>query len=988
MTKLGLRYTCALGALAISTLAAAPAFAQDTGGDEDATTADNRIVVTGSYIRGTPEDAAVPVSVMSAEELQQKGINSPLDLIKELPSVGSVLGDTNQFSVAAQGFQGNGSINLRGLGQTRTLVLLNGKRMIQAPGDGFTDTNLIPLFALQRVEILKDGAAATYGSDAIAGVANFITRNNFDGVELAGDYTFIDGSDGNHNVSALIGKNFGDVNIMVGAGWQHRSELATTARDYTSQSYDQNASGYSALATPGLFAVTYLGATGLNTVYAPDQGCNDLGGFQTGLVCRFTYIPYDNITEEEDRYQVYAQAEADLSDTVRWHAGALWAKTDLKSLNYSPAFPPTQGPNGSGFVAAFTTSPANPAVAAFLTQQGLPQSGGANGTVVRVTNVYYRPFGFLGNPRDTERGAGQGAALNNAWRVNTGFEFDIGQNLTLNIDGTYWRSARTAYAPGIVGSRLQAALNGFGGANCTGTTAGANGCMWFNPFTLAGPENPALGISNPYYVPGFENDPDLVAWLQVPNGTFQREEQWVGDIVLAGGTGLQLPGGEVNFAVGGQFRKNNFISRPLSELDNLDINPCFREGDTSCVGTATDGVGPFIFLGGTRPSSLSQKVYAFFGEVQLPILDNLEVTGAVRYEDYGSPIGSTINPKAAVRFQATDWLTLRGSVGTTFRGPLAGNVDPNFVTALQGLTAAGGNYKSVDIYGNTALKPETAFTYNLGFIVETGGFTFSADYWTYNFKDQIVITPADAIASSVATGALQANGTRLIDCSAPLIGLITLSGNACTATSTGLDIARVRTQYVNGPDVTVRGIDFATNYDIDASFGTISIGANATWNIAYKTDAFFIGAVQVSNAYDAVGYGNYFRDPGTLPEWRANGYVNLKTGGLNLRYSVNYISSVDDERCIDATGATVDPCFVIAGVPAGSNYGVKSGSYVQQDLVANYKLPVEFADIQLTAAVNNIFDRAPAQAYLPLGYNPFIGNGIGRNFRLGIRTTF
>ncbi|QPC98128.1 TonB-dependent receptor [Qipengyuania soli] len=982
MRKFGLRHTCAIGALAVSTLLASPAFAQDQGGeDEDTAAAEDRIVVTGSYIRGTPEDAALPVDVLSNEELQNKGISSPLELIKELPSVGSVLGDTNQFSTAAQGFQGNGSINLRGLGATRTLVLVNGKRTIQAPGDGFSDTNFIPMFALQQVEILKDGAAATYGSDAIAGVANFITRKNFDGVEVAGDWTFIDGSDGNYNISALVGKNFGDVNLLVGAGWQHRSELATTARSYTSQPYDQNASGYSALATPGLFAVTYIGNTGVNTILSQDKGCNELGGYNTPPVCRFTYIPFDNITEDEDRYQVYAQADADLSDKARWHASALWAKTDLESLNYSPAFPPTQGPNGSGFVSAFTTSVNNPAVAAFLTQQGLPQSGGANGTLFRVTNVYYRPFGFIGNPRDEERGAGQGLAKNNAWRINTGFEFDIGDNLVLDLDGTYWRSARTAYAPGIIGSRLQAALNGFGGADCTGTTAGANGCQWFNPFVLAGPSNPSLDIANPYYQPGFENDPDLVAWLQVPNGTFQREEQWIADAVLSGGTGFELPGGEVAFAVGAQYRKNNFISRPLDDTSNLDINPCFREGDTSCVGTPTEGVGPFIFLGGTRPTKLDQSVYALFTELQLPILDNLELTAAIRYEDYGDPIGSTINPKAAVRFEATDWLTLRGSIGTTFRGPLASNVDPNFVTALQGLTATGGNYKSVDIYGNPDLKPETALTYNLGFIVNTGGLTFSADFWTYDFKDQIVITPADAIASYVGNN--QTSGTAAVDCSSELVDLITFSGNACTqGTTTGLDIARVRTQYVNGPDVKVRGIDFAANYDIEAGFGVISIGGNATWNIEYKTDDFYVNDILVTPAYDAVGFGNYFRDPGTLPEWRANGYVNLNTSGLNLRYSVNYIDSVFDERC------TADPCFAISGVPAGSNYGKNSGSYTQHDLVANYTLPITFAEVQLTAAVLNIFDEEPAQAYLPLGYNPFIGNGIGRNYRIGLRTKF
>ncbi|MCT2558947.1 TonB-dependent receptor [Tsuneonella sp. YG55] len=988
MIKTALRHTCACLALTAGMYGSA-AFAQATDPDpgDDAGTAPpaREIVVTGTLIRGTPEDAALPVDVFSSDDLAEKGVTSPLQFIKELPSVGSVLGDTNQFSTAAQGFQGNGSINLRGLGFTRTLVLLNGKRTIQAPGDGFADTNLIPLFALQRVEILKDGAAATYGSDAIAGVANFITRDRFDGVEVAGDWTFIKGSDGNYNVSGLIGKNFGSANIMVGAGWQHRSELATTARDYTQQSYDVNASGYSALATPGLFAVTYLNP-GPTTITRPDMGCTQLGGYFTSPVCRFTYIPYDNITEEEDRYQVYGQASVDITDSTRWHASALWAKTDLESLNYSPSFPPTQGPNGSGFISAFTTSPNNPGVAAFLAQQGLPPSGGANGTLFRITNVYYRPLGFLGNPLDPERGAGTGSAKNNAWRVNSGFEFDLSPSLSLAVDGTYWRSSREFYAPDIVGSRLQNALNGFGGPNCTGTTPGANGCLWFNPFVNAGPSNPALGISNPFYVPGAENSPELLSWLQVPVGTFQREEQFVLDAVISGETGWSLPGGEVAFAVGAQYRENNFSSRPLSDVSNLNVNPCFREGDRSCVGTVTEGVGPFIFLGGSRPIQLSQDVRALFAEVQLPVLDTLEISGAVRYEDYGSPIGSTINPKASFRFEATPWLTLRGSIGTTFRGPLASNVDPNFITALAGLTATGGNYKSVDLYGNPGLNPETALTYNVGAIVKTGGLTASVDFWSFDFKDQIVVTPADAIASSVATGALTANGTRLINCSAELRNLITFSGNTCfQGTTTGLDIARVRTQWVNGPDVKVQGLDFALNYDLDAGFGVVSIGGNATYNLKYQTDDFFVGSVLVTSAYDAVGFGNYFRDPGTLPEWRANGYLNVNTGGLNLRYGVTYISSVFDERCAGKTGL----CQPIAGTPSGgSDFGRNSGSYMQHDLVANYTLPVTFAQIQLTAAVRNIFDEEPADAYLPLGYNPFIGNAIGRNFTLGAKVKF
>ena len=608
--KLGLRHTCAFSALAISTLAAAPAIAQQAPETAGANETDDRIVVTGSFIRGTPEDAALPVDVFTADDLAEQGVDSPLEFIKELPSVGASLGDTNQFSTDAQGFQGVGSLNLRGLGPQRTLVLVNGKRTIQSPGSGFVDTQLIPLFALERIEILKDGAAATYGSDAIAGVANFITRSNFTGFEVQADYNFIDGSDDNYSISGLVGLELGDdANLVFGAGWQHRSELGTFERDFVNVGYETNPSAYSALATPGLFAATYFDTTtgALDTRIAGDVGCEELGGTTAIGRCYFTYVPFDNITEDEDRYQVFGQFTADLADNIRFQVDGMWSRSDLESLNYSPAFPPTQGPRGSGFVSAFTTSPNNPGVSAFLDQVGLPQSTAAL-PLVAVTNVLYRPFGFLGNPRDPDRGAGTGFASNDAWRISGGFDWDINPSLRLEVDGTYWESRRTFFAPGIVGSRLQAALNGFGGPDCTGTTPGANGCQYFNPFVNAGPGNGTFNIDNPFYVPGAENSEELVAWLQVPNGTREYEQQVVLDFVLSGETGIEFSGGPLAFAVGAQVRDNEFSSRPLNDESNLDINPCFVEGDTSCVGTTTEGVGPFIFLGGSRPTRLNQSV--------------------------------------------------------------------------------------------------------------------------------------------------------------------------------------------------------------------------------------------------------------------------------------------------------------------------------------------------------------------------------------------
>ncbi|WP_128893183.1 TonB-dependent receptor domain-containing protein [Erythrobacter sp. HKB08] len=983
-----LRYGCAVPALVAGLALANPAMAQENASADaaaDEPINNRQIVVTGSLIRGTPEDAALPVDVFTSEDLAKQGVDSPLEFIKELPSVGAVLGDTNQFSTAAQGFQGVGSINLRGLGPQRTLVLLNGKRTILTPGAGFVDTQLIPLFALERVEILKDGAGTTYGSDAIAGVANFITRNRFTGVELQADYTFIDGSDDDYSVSALAGIEAGAANIVVGAGWQHRSELATTARDFTQLDYATNPSAYSALSTPGLVAVTYLTPTGLSTQTRPDRGCNDLGGFQDGGICRFTYIPYDNIVEDEDRYQVFAQFTADLSDKVTFTADALYARSDLESLNYSPAFPPTQGPNGSGFLSAFTTSPNNPGVSAFLAQQGLPAST-ATSPIVRVTNVLFRPFGYLGNPLDPERGSGTGFASNEAFRVSGGFDIELSDTLTLDIDGTFWDSDRTAWAPGIVGSRLQAALNGFGGPNCTGTTAGANGCLWFNPFVNAGPSNPALGLSNPFYVPGAENSEELVRWLQVPNGTVEEESQVVFDMVLSGETGFELGGGPVAFAIGAQYRDTNFNSRPVQDESNLNINPCFIEGDQSCVGTTTEGVGPFIFLGGSRPVDVSQNVYAIFGELQLPVTDRLEVQAAIRFEDYGGAVGSTVNPKGSFRFEATDWFTLRGSVGTTFRGPIPSQVAPISVTALQGFTAAGGNYKSLDIFGNpTDLGPESAFTYNIGGIFNVplgaGDLTFSVDYWSIDLEDRITTTPGDAIASFVGNG--QTTGAAPVDCSSPLVNLVTFSNNQCIqGTTTGLDISRVRTDWVNGPDVKIAGLDFALTVNMPlGDMVDLSFGGNAVWNLDYEFDDFELQGVVVEEAYDAIGFGNYFRDPNTVPEWRANGFVNLAYDMFNLRYSIVHIDGVTDDRCINR-----NPCFSTSQGP--TDFGVDSGSYTQHDIALTIDLDLGGFETQLQASVENFTDAEPAEAQLPLGYNPFIGNAIGRNYRLGLRTRF
>lgn len=990
------RQNCALGALAIAMMITPGAvLAQDT---QETADNENIIVVTGSFIRGTPENAAVPVDVFTSEDLSQSGVSSPLEFIKSLPSVGAVLGDSNQFSTASQGFQGNGSINLRGLGPTRSLVLFNGRRTISAPGDGFVDTNLVPFFAVDRIELLKDGAAATYGSDAIAGVANFITKKGFDGVEMQGDYESIKGSDGNWTGSILIGKNFGNANILAGFGWQHRSELGTKDRDFTLVPYQVNPSGWSAVGNPATYTPRLgnisqgrRGTTiGLGLDGSALGACGALGGVNDSIgfpICRFSFVPFDNLIEEEDRYQGYLQADVELSDTFRFHAEALYSRTDLESLAYSPSFPATQGPLGSGSGNQFFVPSSNPGYRGFIAQSGL--AGGiadpfTPGTLANTfgsyaTIILTRPVALGGNPRDPERGAGRGSAKNEAWRFSGGFEKDFSDSFRAQLYTTWWRSERDAFAPGVIGSRLQAALEGFGGPNCdraTGT-AGQGACGYFNPFINSSPSNQPFNLTNPAFIPGNENDPQLFSWIQVPNGTHQVEEQTVVDLIFSGELGIDFGGGAIGYAFGAQYRENDFTSRPLNNTTNLNVNPCFIEGDLSCVGTSTEGVGSFIFLGGTRPDSVGQNVKALFAEVNIPISDTLEINGAVRFEDYGGSVGSTINPKGAIRWEPTDWLVLRGSIGTTFAGPLATQVSPNGVTSLAGIQAANNNFKSVDIFGNpTTLGPEDALTYNIGAVVNYSGFTVSVDYWTYDFNGRITTTPAQAIASNVVP-----TPGGLANCGNVFADLVTFQGGCVQGVTTGLDISRVRTDWVNGPGAKTSGLDFALDFTTEVGPGLFSIGGNASHVLKYDFEDFVLRGVVVQPGYSADGFTNYFRDPGTISKWRANGYVNYNFSGLNLRYGIKFIDGVTDDRCVGLAA-----CATTSFGP--TEFGRFVESYTQHDFHVTYDLPISAVDAQLQFSVENFTDEDPSAARLEVSYDPFIGNPFGRIFRLGAKVGF
>ena len=1004
MRKITLRHSCAMSALVVAAYAAMPgaALAQNVDDqiDNDPVEIESdseTIVVTGSLIRSTPEDSALPVDVFTSEELSAEGQTSPLDFIKDIPAVGGVIGDSNQFQV--QGLGGVGTINLRGLGPQRTLVLLNGRRTIVSPGDGLVDTNLIPVFALQRVELLKDGAAVTYGSDAVAGVANFITRTDFEGVELQADYKFIEDSDGDYTASILGGINIGpDVNLLAGFGYRHRSPLAAFNRDFSNQPLSVNPSPFSGVVNPAQYFPAVRG-TGPLRGQAPgtkpiatllgggvqDVGCTELGGTllaSTGR-CNYQYTDYNNLVEESNFYQGYVSMNADLDSRTRFNVDVLYAFSETFT-KLSPSYPATQGPGGPGLTFNFFVPETNPGYATFVQQaaaNGTPFPTNTFGVQNGALIVLYRPFALGGYPNSDKFPYGNDSFSNNdSFRISTGFEYDLSDRFIASLQGTYINASSRAAVQDTIGVRLQNALDGLGGPDCdvaTGTPGQGN-CYYFNPFSNAIGGNPVTGQLNPFYTGPATNDPransnraDVIDFFTQPAASNrQKEYQYIVDFLVSGEAGDDVfGGGPIGLGLGMQYRRSEYELMPLDFSDVAEF-PCQSLSDQNCPFP----LGPFIFQGQLRATDTKQDVYAIFAEALIPIGDRIELTGAIRYEDYGNPIGSTVDPKASIRFEANDWLVLRGSVGTTFRAPLAGQVGAGLqFTNLTGINAAGGFFFPVDRFGNPNLGPEDAFTYNIGAVIDTGRLKIKVDYFNYDFDGPLTTTPENPIASAVFNG--PGNTT---DCTSPLVNLITFNAGTCVPGVTASQgLARVQTQFVNGPTVQTDGIDVEASYLFPIGSLDLTIGTALTHILNYDVDDFVIDGVTVIDAYDAVGFLNADRAQASLPRWKVNSYLNANFGGLNARYVFRFASGLRDDRY------DTDPTF-----GATTTYGRDIDAFTQHDLTVLYDLPLRFAEIQLQGSVENIFDEDPPRTRQVLGYDPFVGNPLGRVFRLGIKAGF
>lgn len=925
------------------------------------------VVVTGSFIRGTPEDAALPVDVISRTDLEDVGSPSVMEMVRNLSVTNGNIGETNQFDTrGGQGNEGVATANLRGLGSARTLVLINGKRHVATESIG-VDISAIPSMAIGRVEILKDGAAALYGSDAIAGVMNFITRENFEGLEIRGSHQNIQDTNGDNSIGFIYGFRSDAVHFAVSAEYDERDELGIKDRDWALLTQPENPQGgWSGIGNPGrylpAFGGTIIGGGG------PDPQCTLLGGAIVGPACQFQFTYFDNLIETQETTKVFAELNVDVTDQVSFHMEALYADMDMPEWKTSPSYPPQSlfgpdriiAPTHPGLIDMKAQNPTMFSDVTTSTGAVIPVAAQGAYTLTRMSGVTGAPGGV----------SGQGSRATETTRISGGFTGTFDNGVGFDASLSWSQRDRSTNGPDMFIERMAFALDGYGGPNCdqvtavAAGTAGTGGCEYYNPFSNSIQRSAVNGALNPQYNPAVANSAALINWMTADTGSTAVNELLVFEAVFNGETSWELGGGNVGWAAGFQSRNEEY-DFTVKDIANRAINPCpfvnpasVTLGHTTTLDCDASGAGRLAFLAATDEESTDRTIYATFAELALPISDTLDMQLAFRYEDYGDDEGGdTFDPKIAVSWAATDLIKVRGSASTTFRGP-PGSFLGGTGTSLEFLAPASA-FKAVDTTGNPDLEAETAVALNFGVIFTGENFFGSLDYWSFDFEDPFQTESASQLISAYTTNACADGGAG--------VGTAVCNDLRPRFTPNGTapgGIQRIRRFIQNGADQKTTGLDFAARYTFfDVASGELTIGTEGTYVLEYESDDFLsLGGTTLASGGDFAGKLND-GDP-TLPKPELQAQLFAKWGNEQhrLNYAMRYVSEYDDVRPAIPSLDTID-------------------SHLTHDI---HYINNMIEDWTFSLSVINVADEDPPLASTDLSYDGYTHNPFGRMIKLGV----
>ena len=806
-----------LASLALATLAFGgnTLRAAETDAGATAGTVEEVVVVayTGSRVKRHAASPS-PLSEYHADELADHAIKDVRDLIGRLPTNSGA--ENNSDNLTQNFTAGTANINLRGLGVAATLVLLNGKRQVLSAvqtddGASFVDlAALTPLLAIERVEILKDGASAIYGSDAVAGVANFITKRDYEGAELQVEYRnrVSDGSQDDVYVDGVVGGTFSaGGSYLLAASHLDRSSLLLGEVDWLRPA----TSGFG---NPASFNVPSLGRT------VADPDCERYDGLLQTLangstLCRFDFGPQITAVPEEQRTQAFAGVDWPTQGGTRVWAEVGYARNDVRR-DVSPSFPVLNTP----LVPA--RHPANP--------------------FGEDVHFQGRPYGF-GYPPEINY------YQHDTGRLAFGFAGDTAGGLAW--DASYvWAANDAVLNPrDVIGANFQAALLGFGGAGCdTRPTAvhpprpGEGACRYFNPFSSAFSAQPGEAT---------HNDPALKRFII---GDYLGDAESELQTIEANLTGelWTMRNGAVGFAVGAQWRDQSL-------------------GTTYDAITQGDG---FAFLIGNTNFSGALDSHALYGEVWLPVAPWLEVTGALRFEDYGGAIGDTWDPKLALFATPSPTLSLRASFGTSFRAPSpfqTHGAQTNFVniTDHDGATTFAGRRT----LGDPALQPETSRALNVGASwAFHDDMELDIDYWDYAFEDVLRKENAQAIVNA--------------DPFDPRI----------ERTSAGT-VAIVNAAFINADAIDTRGVDFHLHGRFDTRLGVLAPYIEGTVVLAYDV-------TNAGRRVDGLGRLNRANVGAPNQRFKAVAGLGVERDDWAANLQVRHVGGYEDDQGGDINGFT------------------------------------------------------------------------------------
>jgi iron complex outermembrane receptor protein len=983
-------------AILASTVISAPTWAQTAREDAMAAGEDpgNRdILVTGSRIRRDANDSALPLQIVNTEELRREGINSPEQLISFLSTNGNgsdnLASNSDVTSGAQRGTNGLSAANLRGQGASSTLVLLNGRRVAAHGLTGSAvDINQIPFAAIERVEVLKDGASAIYGTDAIGGVINFITKTNFQGLTLNGFTDFTQEGDGNiYRLSGTAG--YGDLdsqgfNVMGAVSYSWNQILRGSQRDFVNTNQPNRGLSADTRGTPiatifpiaansifapagSLLAGTTVPAGGVNVLDLPGgAGCDSVEGgmaydetlwgaptalnacaWDTGRAAVLqqplqTLTYYGRATVNLGDHQLYAEITGSDAKSRKIFSHNQYSGNNAALPLYYPRNALTAGTYDSIY---------NQLLAAF------PTSG--------LQANYGKPIAYRW--RCIACGEREYVTDTNTLRAAAGLEGPITEGWDYRVGGSFARSRVTS----TLGQGYHYRGVYPNAAYATAARAGLNGVQ-IDPTAVSGGIDPRAptapgatapgivgllnsGILNPFSV---TQSAEALAALEaisaegvmLYSGQY-KVTQFDGSV---SGRLFALPGGDAQLAVGVDYRRETY---------GFDGSSAGVIGAPDIFNVAFDNVNAL--------NGLHRTVKAAYAELLLPVLDVLDVTLAGRVDDY-SGFGTTWNPKISVQFRPTEWLMFRGSYNTGFRVPNFNQIfngvtespitgaslgDPRLCpggvvrTTVPGcVSIASQNVNAETLSGGRLnVGPETSSQYTVGVVLQPSRhFSASVDFWSINVDD--------VINAPTAAEVLQYSdffSDRIIRNAAGVIDQLDLrTGN----------LGSRRTQ---GIELTMRG-------NIDLGGGTLSAGIEGTY-LVRKKERFVADAPW----RDLVGVFTYTGDLGL--RWKHNAFVTWANDDVSVSFSQIFRNGYRNNTLIP--GALTRP-----------EYNERVKDYVIYNLSAAFRVAERYT---LNVGVRNLFDTDPPFAITydsntgaGSSWEPRVADPRGRSFTIGVEARF